>query len=52
MKYIAIIERRSPPRGPNPHRFDTMPALVGSGRDLWADEHADELERRPREGWE
>jgi len=26
--------------------------LVGSGRKLWADEHADEYVRRLREGWE
>jgi hypothetical protein len=31
---------------------DTLLALYGSGRDLWADEHADEYIRRLREGWE
>jgi len=32
--------------------FDALLALVGSGRDLWADEHADEYVRRLREDWE
>lgn len=31
---------------------DPLLALYGSGRDLWADEHADEYIRRLREGWE
>lgn len=31
---------------------DPLLALVGSGRKLWADEHADEYVRRLREGWE
>jgi hypothetical protein len=31
---------------------DPLLALCGSGRDLWADEHADEYVRRIREGWE
>jgi hypothetical protein len=31
---------------------DPLLALRGSGRDLWADEHADEYVRRLREGWE
>ena len=33
-------------------RFDALLALRGSGRDLWADEHADEYVNRLREGWE
>jgi hypothetical protein len=33
-------------------RFDALLALRGSGRDLWADEHADEYVKRLREGWE
>ena len=33
-------------------RIDPLLALRGSGRDLWADEHADEYVRRLREGWE
>ena len=32
--------------------LDPLLALYGSGKDLWADEHADEYVRRLREGWE
>jgi hypothetical protein len=35
-----------------PNRFDQLLALIGSGRDLWANEHADEYVNRLREGWE
>jgi hypothetical protein len=31
---------------------DPLLALCGSGKELWADEHADEYVRRLREGWE
>lgn len=31
---------------------DPLLALRGSGRNLWADEHADDYVRRLREGWE
>ena len=31
---------------------DPLMKLYGSGRDLWADEHADDYVRRLREGWE
>ena len=31
---------------------DPLLVLYGSGRDLWAEEHADEYVRRLREGWE
>jgi hypothetical protein len=31
---------------------DPLLALYGDGKDLWADEHADEYVRRLREGWE
>jgi hypothetical protein len=31
---------------------DPLLALYGSGKDLWADEHADAYIRRLREGWE
>jgi hypothetical protein len=34
------------------HRFDPLLALRGSGRQIWADEHADEYIARLREGWE
>ncbi len=33
-------------------KTDPLLALYGSGKDLWADEHADEYVRRLREGWE
>lgn len=33
-------------------KSDPLLALVGSGRDLWANEHADEYVDRLREGWE
>jgi hypothetical protein len=31
---------------------DPLLSLVGSGKQLWADEHADDYVRRLREGWE
>ena len=31
---------------------DGIPGLRGSGKELWADEHADDYVRRLREGWE
>ncbi|MFZ0036684.1 MAG: hypothetical protein WAK91_04645 [Candidatus Acidiferrales bacterium] len=31
---------------------DSLLALRGTGKNLWADEHADEYVRRLREGWE
>jgi hypothetical protein len=31
---------------------DPLLALYGSGKHIWADEHADEYIRRLREGWE
>jgi hypothetical protein len=31
---------------------DPLLALYGDGKELWADEHADEYVRRIREGWE
>jgi hypothetical protein len=31
---------------------DPLLALFGSGKELWADEHADDYIRRLREGWE
>jgi hypothetical protein len=31
---------------------DPLLALRGSGKHIWADEHADEYIRRLREGWE
>ncbi len=36
----------------NPIDADPLLQLYGSGKDLWADEHADEYVRRLREGWD
>ena len=36
----------------NAPKTDPLLELVGSGRDLWADEHTDDYVRRLREGWE
>lgn len=33
-------------------RFDSLLQLAGTGRKIWADEHADEYVNRLREGWE
>ncbi|HKW19682.1 MAG TPA: hypothetical protein VJO35_19390 [Terriglobales bacterium] len=33
-------------------KHDPLLALYGSGKDIWADEHADQYVRRLREGWE
>ena len=41
----------APRRGVRPEA-DPLLALRGSGRTLWADEHADAYVRRLREGWE
>jgi hypothetical protein len=52
---IALLrwwERRSRSRAATSGRFDCLIALRGSGRDVWADEHADEFVRHLREGWE
>lgn len=40
------------PRRASPEKADLLLALRGSGKELWADEHADEYVRRLREGWE
>lgn len=39
-------------RGVEAVQEDPLLALRGSGRKLWADEHADKYVRRLREGWE
>jgi hypothetical protein len=36
----------------SPQEGDPLLALLGSGKGLWSDEHADEYVRRLREGWE
>ena len=38
--------------GANPKKEDPLLSLRGSGKHLWADEHADDYVRRLREGWE
>lgn len=39
-------------RGTREAKADPLLALRGSGRTLWADEHADDYVKRLREGWE
>jgi hypothetical protein len=39
-------------RRANPIDDDPLLRLYGSGKDLWADETADEYVRRLREGWD
>jgi hypothetical protein len=36
----------------NPIDDDPLLALRGSGKEIWADEHADEYVRRLRDGWD
>jgi hypothetical protein len=36
----------------NPIDDDPLLQLIGSGKDLWADVHADAYVRRIREGWD
>jgi len=36
----------------NPIDDEPLLKLYGDGKDLWADEHADEYVRRLREGWD
>jgi len=45
-------ENRTRSRQGRQHSFDALLALQGTGRDLWADEHADEYVNRLRKGWE
>jgi hypothetical protein len=45
-------EHRTRSRTTRLRRFDALLALQGSGRHIWADEHADEYVKRLREGWE
>lgn len=55
LKYHALLDwyerEYAPRRGIRPDA-DPLLALRGSGRALWADEHADQYVRRLREGWE
>jgi hypothetical protein len=54
-KYHPLLDwyarEYAPQRGVSPEA-DPLLALRGSGRELWADEHADQYVRRLREGWE
>lgn len=54
-KYHALLDwyerKYARQRGDKPEA-DPLLALRGSGRDLWAEEHADQYVRRLREGWE
>ncbi len=54
-KYRSLLdwfETEFAPRGRAKAENDPLLALRGSGKKLWADEHADEYVRRLREGWE
>jgi hypothetical protein len=54
-KYRSLLdwyEKEFAPRGRAKAENDPLLALRGSGKKLWADEHADEYVRRLREGWE
>jgi hypothetical protein len=54
-KYRPLLDwyeqQYAPQRSLRPEA-DPLLALRGSGRELWADEHADQYVRRLREGWE
>jgi hypothetical protein len=49
LKWYANWSKSQPGRK---GRFDALLQLVGSGRKIWANEHADEYVNRLREGWE
>jgi len=54
-EYHGLIHwyfREYVPRGREEKKIDPLLALRGSGKELWADEHADDYIRRLREGWE
>ncbi|HTZ99681.1 MAG TPA: hypothetical protein VMB02_05070 [Candidatus Aquilonibacter sp.] len=54
-KYHSLLDwygREYVPRSRATAENDPLLALRGSGKRLWADEHADEYVRRLREGWE
>lgn len=55
VKYHALVDwyfNDYAKRAPKNTESDPLLALRGSGRKLWADEHADEYVRRLRAGWE
>jgi hypothetical protein len=54
-EYLALLDwyrNWSQDRAEDRIKNDPLLALRGSGKKLWADEHADEYVRRLREGWE
>jgi hypothetical protein len=54
-KYAPLLdwyEREYAARSVDDAKADPLLALRGSGKKLWAAEHADEYVRRMREGWE
>jgi hypothetical protein len=54
-EYIPLLNWYAEWNGHNRSRkriLDPLLALYGSGKEIWADEHADEYVARLREGWE
>ena len=54
-RYVGLFkwyEHWSATMGKRTEQSDPLLALRGSGKRIWADEHADEYVRRLREGWE
>jgi hypothetical protein len=53
-KYVLLLEwyEREYAARAKSAKGDPLLALRGSGKDIWADEHADEYVRRLRESWE
>ena len=54
-KYASLLDwyaREFAPRGLAKAENDPLLALRGSGKKLWADEHADQYVSRLRQGWE
>jgi len=52
--YRELLEssgQQSETTGPRSTENDPWLTLAGSGRSLWASEHADEYVKRLREGW-
>jgi hypothetical protein len=49
---LRWYEDWSKQKGSHVRTLDPLLALYGSGKELWADEHADEYVARLREGWE
>lgn len=49
---LRWYEEWSKQEGSRMRTLDPLLALYGSGKEIWADEHADEYVARLREGWE